>query len=107
MERTHVKLRMTSDNTFHRPTPVQIDCISYQAMSQPLHFRTNVQPLKMSRLLRIPLSALLLLSSALNASAHGGGEHQQIVVAPDADWATRHMAGTYFPASPHKSRHAD
>ncbi|KAF2873336.1 hypothetical protein BDV95DRAFT_592721 [Massariosphaeria phaeospora] len=45
----------------------------------------------MSRLLQIPLTALLLLSSALHASAHGGDD-QQIVVAPDADWATRHMA---------------
>lgn len=47
----------------------------------------------MNRLLQIPLSALLLLSCALRAAAHGGGEHQQIIVAPDADWATRHMAG--------------
>ncbi|KAF2248812.1 secretory pathway protein-like protein Ssp120 [Trematosphaeria pertusa] len=46
----------------------------------------------MSRLLPIPLSALLLLSCALNASAHGGAQHEQVVVAPDADWATRHMA---------------
>ncbi|KAH7115951.1 secretory pathway protein-like protein Ssp120 [Dendryphion nanum] len=42
-------------------------------------------------LLRIPLSALLILSSAFNASAHGGS-HEQIVVADDADWATKHMA---------------
>ena len=48
----------------------------------------------MTRLLQIPLGALLLLSGALNAAAHGGGEHAQVVVAPDADWATRHMAGT-------------
>ena len=51
----------------------------------------------MSRALRIPLSALLLLSSALNAAAHGahdGNDGHQIVVAPDADWATRHMAGS-------------
>lgn len=47
----------------------------------------------MDRLLRTPLSALLLLSCALNVSAHGGA-HEQIVVAPDADWATKHMAGT-------------
>ncbi|KAF2793641.1 hypothetical protein K505DRAFT_276662 [Melanomma pulvis-pyrius CBS 109.77] len=46
----------------------------------------------MNRLLRIPLSAYLLLSCALGTAAHGGGEHQQIVVADDADWATRHMA---------------
>ncbi|KAF2688254.1 hypothetical protein K458DRAFT_361316 [Lentithecium fluviatile CBS 122367] len=46
----------------------------------------------MTRLLRIPLSTLLLVLCALNAAAHGGGEHQQVVVAPDADWATRHMA---------------
>lgn len=54
----------------------------------------------MSRLLRTPLSALLLLAGALNVSAHGGGDHQQIVVAPDADWATRHMAGMHL-CSPH------
>jgi hypothetical protein len=48
----------------------------------------------MTRLPQVPLSALLLLSCALNVSAHGGGEHAQVVVAPDADWATRHMAGT-------------
>lgn len=47
----------------------------------------------MTRLLRTPLSAYLLLSCAFGASAHGGGEHSQIVVAPDADWPTRHMAG--------------
>jgi hypothetical protein len=47
----------------------------------------------MSRLLRIPLSALLFLSFTLNANAHGGSGHEQIVVADDADWATRHMAG--------------
>ena len=47
----------------------------------------------MSRLLQIPVTALLVLSCALNAAAHGGGEHQQVVVAEDADWATRHMAG--------------
>ncbi|KAH7398258.1 hypothetical protein BKA66DRAFT_565877 [Pyrenochaeta sp. MPI-SDFR-AT-0127] len=46
----------------------------------------------MNRLLQIPVSALLLLSCAYNASAHGGGEHSQVEVAPDADWATRHMA---------------
>ncbi|CAO2654752.1 Nn.00g114850.m01.CDS01 [Neocucurbitaria sp. VM-36] len=46
----------------------------------------------MNRLLQAPLSAFLLLSCAFQASAHGGGEHAQIEVAPDADWATRHMA---------------
>ncbi|KAF2829380.1 secretory pathway protein-like protein Ssp120 [Ophiobolus disseminans] len=45
----------------------------------------------MNRLIQAPLSAFLLLSCAYKASAHGG-EHSQIVVAPDADWATRHMA---------------
>jgi hypothetical protein len=45
----------------------------------------------MNRLLQSPLSAFLLLSCAYTASAHGG-EH--VVVAPDADWQTRHMAGT-------------
>ena len=44
--------------------------------------------------LRIPLTLILALSAALNAAAHGGEHHEQIVVAPDADWATRHMAGT-------------
>lgn len=47
----------------------------------------------MTQLIQLPLSALLLLTCALTTSAHGG-EHSQIVVAPDADWATRHMAGT-------------
>ncbi|KAF1924319.1 uncharacterized protein M421DRAFT_72908 [Didymella exigua CBS 183.55] len=46
----------------------------------------------MTQLLRAPLSAFVLLTFALNTSAHGGGDHSQIVVAPDADWATRHMA---------------
>ncbi|KZM23999.1 calcium ion binding [Ascochyta rabiei] len=45
----------------------------------------------MTQLLHLPLSALLLLTCALTVSAHGG-EHSQIEVAPDADWATRHMA---------------
>jgi hypothetical protein len=48
----------------------------------------------MTQLLQRPLSALVLISCVLSAAAHGGGEHAQIVVAPDADWATRHMAGT-------------
>jgi hypothetical protein len=48
----------------------------------------------MNRLLQAPLSAYLLLSCAFKVSAHGGAEHAQIVVAPDADWPTRHMAGT-------------
>ncbi|KAF1992694.1 hypothetical protein P154DRAFT_541008 [Amniculicola lignicola CBS 123094] len=42
--------------------------------------------------LRLSLGALALLSHTLNVSAHGGSEHAQIVVADDADWATRHMA---------------
>jgi hypothetical protein len=46
----------------------------------------------MNRLLQAPLSAFLLLSCAYSVSAHGG-EHAQVVVAPDADWPTRHMAG--------------
>ena len=50
----------------------------------------------MTQLLQRPLSALVLISCALTAAAHGGGEHAQIVVAPDADWATRHMAGTLY-----------
>jgi hypothetical protein len=49
----------------------------------------------MNRLLQTPLSALLLLSCVYKASAHGGGEQPQIVVAPDADWPTRHMAGMH------------
>ncbi|KAF2651478.1 hypothetical protein K491DRAFT_606814 [Lophiostoma macrostomum CBS 122681] len=46
----------------------------------------------MSRLLHIPFTALLLIATALGASAHGGDAHAQIVVPADADWATRHMA---------------
>ncbi|KAF2451663.1 secretory pathway protein-like protein Ssp120 [Karstenula rhodostoma CBS 690.94] len=49
----------------------------------------------MNRALRIPIGALALLASAPSAAAHGGHEGSdghQIVVAPDADWATRHMA---------------
>lgn len=41
------------------------------------------------------LRALAIFSCALNTLAHGGTEHPQIEVAPDADWATRHMAGSY------------
>ena len=51
----------------------------------------------MDRMFKLPLGALLLLSCALNVSAHGGGEHAQVEVLPDADWATRHMAGTKSP----------
>lgn len=40
----------------------------------------------------MPFSALLLIATALQASAHGGADHAQITVADDADWATRHMA---------------
>lgn len=50
----------------------------------------------MNRILQVPFSALLLLSCALNASAHGSHEHAQVEVPPDADWATRHMAGMDF-----------
>jgi hypothetical protein len=50
----------------------------------------------MIQLLQTPLRALLLLSCALEASAHGG-DQSQVVVAPDADWPTRHMAGMYIP----------
>lgn len=46
----------------------------------------------MNRFFQAPLGAFLLLSCAYNVSAHGG-EHAQVVVAPDADWPTRHMAG--------------
>ncbi|KAF2121402.1 hypothetical protein BDV96DRAFT_211460 [Lophiotrema nucula] len=46
----------------------------------------------MSSFIRIPLTLLLALSAALNAAAHGGEHNEQIVVAADADWATRHMA---------------
>jgi hypothetical protein len=49
----------------------------------------------MPNLLRIPFCALLLAFGALNASAHGG-DHSQITVPDDADWATRHMAGERF-----------
>jgi len=54
----------------------------------------------MNRMFKLPLGALLLLSCALNASAHGGAEHAQVEVAADADWATRHMAGMNFTRSP-------
>jgi hypothetical protein len=54
----------------------------------------NLHMQAMARLLQVPLGTFLLLSCALNASAHGNGEHAQVVVAPDADWPTRHMAGT-------------
>jgi hypothetical protein len=30
------------------------------------------------------------------ATAHGGGHQKPIEVDPKADWATRHMAGTYL-----------
>ncbi|OAL54289.1 hypothetical protein IQ07DRAFT_583583 [Pyrenochaeta sp. DS3sAY3a] len=46
----------------------------------------------MNCLFKLPFSSLLLLSCVYTAAAHGGGEHAQIEVAPDADWATRHMA---------------
>lgn len=46
----------------------------------------------MLRLLQLPISALLLLSSALQVSAHG--DHSNMEVPEDADWATRHMIGT-------------
>lgn len=44
-----------------------------------------------SNMLALPLAVITGLTSYV--SAHGGGGHEQIVVAPDADWATRHMAG--------------
>lgn len=47
----------------------------------------------MRQINQLPVSALLLAFCALNVLAHGGSEHAQIVVADDADWATRHMAG--------------
>lgn len=51
------------------------------------------------RLLQHLLSLALLLLAAPLAAAHGAHEHhEQIVLAPDADWATRHMAGTVFPS---------
>jgi hypothetical protein len=53
----------------------------------------------MNRLLQAPLSAFLLLACAYTASAHGG-EHSQVVVAPDADWPTRHMAGKHHRPDP-------
>jgi hypothetical protein len=65
----------------------------------PLYTHTHT----MSRALRLPLSALLLLASALNAVAHDGHDGHdghQIVVAPDADWATRHMAGMHALTAP-------
>lgn len=40
------------------------------------------------------LSISVLLLQALSANAHGDhGSHEQVAVAADADWATRHMAG--------------
>lgn len=41
----------------------------------------------------LALSVASILGLASYVSAHGGSGHEQIVVAPDADWATRHMAG--------------
>jgi len=32
---------------------------------------------------------------AVEAHGGGGGHQKPIQVAPDADWATRHMAGTF------------
>ena len=46
----------------------------------------------MAVLRRFASLALLLLLGPLPISAHG--EHNQIPVAADADWATKHMAGT-------------
>ncbi|KAF2273057.1 uncharacterized protein EI97DRAFT_405221 [Westerdykella ornata] len=45
----------------------------------------------MLRLLHISLGAIIVFLSA-HVNAHGGGDHSQIVVPDDADWATRHMA---------------
>lgn len=74
--------------TFATPVRDSFTSPQHHSCNCSLSIATN-----MNRLLRIPLSAYLLLSCALGAAAHGGGEHQQIVVADDADWATRHMAG--------------
>ena len=52
----------------------------------------------MDRIRQSPLGKLLVLLCALNVAAHGGTEHAQVEVAPDADWATKHMAGELFPA---------
>ncbi|KAF2747850.1 EF-hand [Sporormia fimetaria CBS 119925] len=46
----------------------------------------------MGRFLQIPLTALIISLWAPTTYAHGGGDHSQIVVPEDADWATRHMA---------------
>jgi hypothetical protein len=58
----------------------------------------------MDRMFKLPFGALLLLSCALNALAHGGTEHAQVEVPPDADWATRHMAGMNSSRSPHNMK---
>ena len=70
--------------------------LSINTTAQLAHFALSSLSIliKMNRILQVPFSALLLLSCALNASAHGNTEHAQVEVAPDADWATRHMAGT-------------
>lgn len=60
----------------------------------------------MSRLLRLSLgAAVVLLGCSLNAAAHGGDQHQQVVAAPDADWPTRHMAGMLITANTTETRH--
>jgi hypothetical protein len=41
----------------------------------------------------LPWSFISLALCACGALGHGAGGHEQIVVADDADWATRHMAG--------------
>lgn len=47
----------------------------------------------MKLLQAIPVGVFLLLALTSNSFAHGG--HEQITIAADADWATRHMAGQF------------
>lgn len=57
------------------------------------HLHPTQPSMMINRMLQAPLGAYLLLSCAYQVSAHGGDHGQQVVVAPDADWPTRHMAG--------------
>jgi hypothetical protein len=43
----------------------------------------------------ITSSCILALGFVAYTQGHGG-HSQQPVVSPDADWATRHMAGKYY-----------